>query len=176
MILEGQREESAEAYCQYAAQGIPTDNAAQNLFIKVYRRDKMKKSTLTCIILALILSLGGVSFAGHGNNKDKGHDKGNYKEDKGYKEKKHGHGPPPHAPAHGYRCKHDDGVDLEYNTHSGMYVVIGFDNHYFRDNNFFRIIDGTWKKSEHISGPWLPAPKSILPPGLPPLPPLPPLP
>ncbi|SPD72837.1 conserved exported hypothetical protein [uncultured Desulfobacterium sp.] len=130
----------------------------------------MKKSTLIFIIVATIISFCGVSFAGQGNQKGKSHDKGVYKGSAG---KTQGGGPPPHAPAHGYRYKHSDGVELEYNAHSGMYAVIGYDNHYYRDNNFFRIVDGVWNKSEHISGPWLPAPKSILPPGLPPLPPLP---
>ncbi len=34
----------------------------------------------------------------------------------------HKQGPPPHAPAHGYRHKHQHGHDMEYNSDAGAYV------------------------------------------------------
>ena len=34
-------------------------------------------------------------------------------------------GPPPHAPAHGYRHKHPDGVELVYKSNIGGYAVVG---------------------------------------------------
>lgn len=130
----------------------------------------MRKIILFCISIVLILSFNGPSFAGSGNKhkKEKGHTKEYCKT---YKKK---NGPPPHAPAHGYRHKHSDGVELKFNANRGIYAVIDYDDYYFHGDNFFRIIDGAWKKSKHISGPWLPTPSDIIPPGLPPLPPPPP--
>ena len=116
----------------------------------------MKKIIFVFIVVGLVFSFSGTSFA---------------RSDKKHKKK---HGPPPHALAHGYRHKHFDGVDLEFNADRSIYIVIGYNDHYFHGNNFFRIIEGAWKKSNHISGPWLEAPSDILPPGLPPLPPPPP--
>lgn len=143
----------------------------------------MKKIMLVCFAFIFAMSMGGISFAGkdQGSKKGKGHEKKEYKEcthkeNKAYKEEQHGQGPPPHAPAHGYRHKHSHGVELEYNSKIGAYTVIDFEDHFYQDDNFFRVMDGVWKKSDDISGPWTPSPKDILPPGLPPLPPPPPMP
>ncbi len=116
----------------------------------------MKKIIVVCIAFVFAMSMGGVSLAGkdHGGKKGKGHEKKEYKEhkhkkDKKYKKKKHGQGPPPHAPAHGYRHKHSHGVALEYNGKIGVYTVIDFEDHYYQDDNFFRVMEGTWKKREY---------------------------
>ena len=53
---------------------------------------------------------------------------------------KKGNGPPPHAPAHGYRHKHQHGVELVYSSELGVYVVVGFPNHYFSEGHYFRLI------------------------------------
>lgn len=77
-----------------------------------------------------------------------------------------GHGPPPHAPAHGYRHKHQHGVEMVFDTGMGVYIVVGYPKHYFYNNNYYRYHDGIWKMSVHIKGPWVIITKSDLPPGL----------
>ena len=97
----------------------------------------MKKILLAIIVVGLIALYGGTSLAGPGKK---------YKKGKGYQKeycKKHmkKHGPPPHAPAHGYRHNHPDGVELKFNAHRNIYVVIDFDDFYFHDDIFFRLRD-----------------------------------
>ncbi len=77
-----------------------------------------------------------------------------------------GHGPPPQAPAHGYRHKHQHGVEMVFNTGMGVYIVVGYPKHYFYDNSYYRYHDGIWKMSVHIKGPWVIITESDLPPGL----------
>ena len=54
-------------------------------------------------------------------------------------------GPPPHAPAHGYR-HHYHAVDLRYDTYLGVYVVIGHPNHFFSDGHYFRRTGSQWER------------------------------
>lgn len=78
-----------------------------------------------------------------------------------------GHGPPPHAPAHGYRHKHQQhGVEMVFNTGMGVYIVVGYPKHYFYSNSYYRYHDGIWKMSVHIKGPWVIITESDLPLGL----------
>ena len=63
-------------------------------------------------------------------------------------------GPPPHAPAHGYRAKHESGRDLRYDEGLGVYVVLGATDIYFDDGWFIRIRDGGWEFSASFDGPW----------------------
>lgn len=77
-----------------------------------------------------------------------------------------GNGPPPHAPAHGYRHKHQQGVELVYDSELGVYVVIGFPNHYFYEGHYFRLGGEDWEISMHIEGPWIVAANDVLPSGL----------
>lgn len=70
------------------------------------------------------------------------------------KVKSHRQGPPPHAPAHGYRHRHQ-GVVLSFDTGIGAYVVIGHPGIYFYDGNYLRRhVRGHWLSSRHYSGPW----------------------
>lgn len=64
------------------------------------------------------------------------------------------HGPPPHAPAHGYRHKHPHGVVLVYESSIGMYVVSGHRDVYFQKDRYYRLRGNTWHRSVHINGPW----------------------
>ena len=65
-----------------------------------------------------------------------------------------GYGPPPHAPAHGYRHKHHaSGVDLVFDSGLGVYVVAGLGHYYYRDR-FFRWHPDGWQLSRHPRGPW----------------------
>jgi hypothetical protein len=61
----------------------------------------------------------------------------------------HGHkgkgGPPPWAPAHGYRHKHH-GPDLVFDAHLGVYVVVGHPHVYFHDGHYFRRAHSRWER------------------------------
>ncbi len=63
------------------------------------------------------------------------------------------HGPPPHAPAHGYRHKHQ-GVELVYDSGHGVYVVIDLPNHYYFKGNYYRRGEVQWEAGVNIDGPW----------------------
>lgn len=64
-------------------------------------------------------------------------------------------GPPPHAPAHGYRHKHRDGRDLEYDSYLGVYVVLRVPDTYFYDDVYIRMSsDGRWIVSQSIDRGW----------------------
>jgi hypothetical protein len=68
----------------------------------------------------------------------------------GYGEDRHYHdGPPPHAPAHGYRAKHHH-RDMVYDSRLGAYVVLGYRDHYYHDGWYFRYFDGFWQISAEL--------------------------
>ena len=71
-------------------------------------------------------------------------------------------GPPPHAPAHGYRHKHKK-HDLEYNSDLGIYVVIGLAEHYFIDGIFYKRTKHGWYSSHDIDKAWKEYKKDNLP-------------
>jgi hypothetical protein len=80
-----------------------------------------------------------------------------------------GHGPPPHAPAHGHREKHhgpSGDVELTFDSGLGVYVVVDLPNHYYWDGTYLRIEDGRWYASAELGGDWSPRSESALPPGL----------
>lgn len=70
---------------------------------------------------------------------------------------KHG-GPPPHAPAHGYRHKHRDAsgtrVTLQFDTGLGVYVVLGQPGHYWSGSRYFRWSGVQWEVSTKLAGGW----------------------
>jgi hypothetical protein len=64
-------------------------------------------------------------------------------------------GPPPHAPAHGYRHKYKDGHDLRYDSDIGAYVAVNIPGTYFGNNLYIRMSsDGKWLVSTSINGGW----------------------
>lgn len=75
-------------------------------------------------------------------------------------------GPPPHAPAHGYRRRHPSGVSLEFNAPLGVYAVVGLPGIYFSDGVFLRISDGVWYRSDNPRRGWRYARGYGVPPGL----------
>lgn len=78
-----------------------------------------------------------------------------------------GHGPPPHAPAHGHRAKHHThGHDLEFDSGLGVYMVVGFEGVYYNDDAYFRWGGGGWEISASIGGPWRVASDRKVPRGL----------
>ena len=71
------------------------------------------------------------------------------------KERPHKTGPPPHAPAHGYRYKHQDGVELEYDSGIDAYLVIKFPGTYFYNGLYSRFSpEERWVVAENLNGPW----------------------
>lgn len=105
---------------------------------------KMKYFLLILLVLAFlgcaiqpILDDGGVNTEPRMGKKDKGH------------------GPPPHAPAHGYRYKHQHGVELRYDAGLGVYVVVEIPGMYFNDGLYIQwSSDGYWEVGYHYNGPW----------------------
>ena len=78
-------------------------------------------------------------------------------------------GPPPHAPAHGYRHKHKaqhGAVELVFDTKLGVYVVVGWPGHYYRDGAFYRQINRRWHSSHRLDTGWVMIDTKTLPPGL----------
>lgn len=60
-------------------------------------------------------------------------------------------GPPPHAPAHGYRHKHHK-HDMIFDSGVGAYVVVGWAEHYFDNGVYFRYRDGRWQIGLSLEG------------------------
>jgi len=87
-----------------------------------------------------------------------------------------GHGPPPHAPAHGRRAKHGQGhhhgdgaaeAGLVFDAALGVYVVVDVPDHYFWDGVYLRVENGRWYSSVDLDGGhWEPRSEAKLPPGL----------
>ena len=83
----------------------------------------------------------GVDIQGPGS----GHSKKTY----------HKPGPPPHAPAHGYRHKHQNGHELEYDSKAGAYIVLNVPETYFGNNLYIRLSTyGDWMVSTRLEGGW----------------------
>jgi len=83
------------------------------------------------------------------------------------KERPHENAPPPHAPAHGYRHKHQNGVELEYDSGIDAYLVIEFPGTYFYNGLYLRVSSsGNWVVAAHCDGPWRVAEESDVPPKL----------
>ena len=72
-------------------------------------------------------------------------------------------GPPPLAPAHGWRRRHPDGVEIMYRSELGAYVVVGIDDAYYCDDVFYLWDSGRWLRAPHFTGPWLAVPASEVP-------------
>jgi hypothetical protein len=73
------------------------------------------------------------------------------------------HGPPPHAPAHGYRYKLGDGNQLKYDSGLKLYVVVDRADHYYDNGLYFRLRNDQWEMSASLGGEWTVASTSRLP-------------
>lgn len=63
-------------------------------------------------------------------------------------------GPPPHAPAHGYRAKHH-GHNMRYDSGTGVYAVISYADTYFFNNLYFKMdSSGRWMVSSALDRGW----------------------
>ena len=77
------------------------------------------------------------------------------------------HGPPPHAPAHGYRHKHHHhGVELVFDSKIGVYAVAGRRDHYFYNDHFYHLVDAGWVVSGRLDRGWVRIEPEKLPKGL----------
>lgn len=77
-----------------------------------------------------------------------------------------GGGPPPWAPAHGYRHKHQGG-DLRFDAQLGVYVVIGHPHLYFHGSHYLRHVDARWERCRDWRQPtWKPVDVQHVPSGL----------
>jgi len=64
-------------------------------------------------------------------------------------------GPPPHAPAYGYRRNHEgDDVVLVFDTSLNVYIVSGYRDTYYSAGQYFRFVDGSWEWSVSIATGW----------------------
>ncbi len=77
-----------------------------------------------------------------------------------------GNGPPAHAKAYGYRRKQVSGVELVFDSGMGVYVVVGYPDHYYHDGYFYRLRSGAWEMSLKPDSGWATVSMSSLPPGL----------
>ncbi|HEY8120767.1 MAG TPA: hypothetical protein VII78_05570 [Myxococcota bacterium] len=71
-------------------------------------------------------------------------------------------GPPPHAPAHGYRQKHG-GHELVFDSSLGVYAVVDLREVWFLDGDYFRLNGDHWEIGVAIDGPWRVAASSAVP-------------
>ncbi len=114
--------------------------------------------TKICLIVALLISIGIAISACRGSV--------HYTQPVNPEIKEKHTGPPPHAPAHGYRHKHPDGVELVYKSNIGVYVVVGYPEHYFLKDKYYRLNNGSWEVSFNIKREWAPVSDKKLPSGL----------
>ena len=76
-----------------------------------------------------------------------------------------GYGPPPHAPAHGYRHKYL-GHELVFDANLGVYVVVDLHDHYYHNDYFYRYDHDHWYYSHDNDRDWREYKNGKLPPGL----------
>jgi hypothetical protein len=62
-------------------------------------------------------------------------------------------GPPPHAPAHGYRARYQD-HDFVFDSHLAVYVVLGFPEVFWCDGWYHRRSGYRWQRADRFEGPW----------------------
>jgi hypothetical protein len=76
-------------------------------------------------------------------------------------------GPPPYAPANGYRHRHPvDHVVLVYSANLAVYSVSGYHDCFYDGDRYYRLRSGTWYYAPHIDGPWAGITYTSIPPGL----------
>ncbi len=80
--------------------------------------------------------------------------------------KSQGHGPPAHAPAHGYRAKTPQGVSISFDTGIGVYVAVDVPGLYWLDERYYRKGASGWQVSAYFAGPWAACAAGDLPTGL----------
>jgi len=77
-----------------------------------------------------------------------------------------GKGPPPHAPAHGYRRKNRQGLEMTFDSNLGVYIMMNYSMHYYWDGRYYRKNKNQWESSKDINKKWKGIKKEQLPKGL----------
>ena len=80
--------------------------------------------------------------------------------------KSRGHGPPPHAPAHGHRAKTSHGVEIVFDAKLEVYILVGYSDYYYHGEHYYRVHDDGWQVSVQVAGSWEAVEEEKLPPGL----------
>ncbi len=75
-------------------------------------------------------------------------------------------GPPPHAPAHGYRRKNRHGRHMTFDSNLGVYIMMDYPMHYYWDGRYYRKGKHQWESSKDINKKWKNIKKQKLPKGL----------
>lgn len=86
----------------------------------------------------------------------------------------HHHGRPPkhHKSKHGHHGEHHEkrhealGVKLIFDSATGVYVVVGYPDHYHDGHYFYRHVGGEWWMSTHLRDSWVTVPLKRIPRGL----------
>jgi hypothetical protein len=105
--------------------------------------DRILRSAGLAVALATFLlgPLGGCAYHVHSERAPSVHGRG--------------HGPPPHAPAHGHRHKrHPDQVELVFDAGLGVYLVIDRPGYYWHGDRYLHWSSGSWSVSHRIDGGW----------------------
>ena len=105
--------------------------------------DRPLRSAGVALALAMFLlgPLGGCVHHVHGQRAPSVHGRG--------------HGPPPHAPAHGHRHKrHRDDVELVFDSGLGVYLVVDRPDYYWHRDRYLHWSSGSWRVSHRIDGDW----------------------
>ena len=126
----------------------------------------MRVVSLAAVLLTALLTSGCLVDLGHmgGRHHGAGHSGGH---GHGKHQSGRGHGPPAHAPAHGYRHHQGaDRVELSFDSGLGVYRVVGRSHHYFLDGHYLRVEGGRWLISTLVNGPWHAHAAHALTPGL----------
>jgi hypothetical protein len=72
-------------------------------------------------------------------------------------------GPPPHAPAHGYRHRHH-GPDLVFDSRLGVYVAVGHPHVYFHGGHYYRRVSSGWQRcADWRKRRWQPVAVAVVP-------------
>jgi len=78
-----------------------------------------------------------------------------------------GQGPPPHAPAHGYRARTQRGVEVVFDRELGVFVVVSLPGTYFWADFYYREDSGgRWERCDRLDGAWVGIVETSLPSGL----------
>ncbi len=74
--------------------------------------------------------------------------------------------PPPWAPAHGYRDKNDDVVDIVFDSGLGVYAVVDVPDIYWDNDYYYRERNDRWERSSNLDAGWILIETNDIPPGL----------
>jgi len=120
-----------------------------------YCEGKIMKFKMLSVIVLICILLMLVSCRSFSFNMDSGRHYGH----------SHKSGPPLHAPAHGYRHKHE-GVEMVYDSGMGVYVVVDFPDCYYFNGSYYHFGESQWEVGVSSKGPWKSVSRYDLPKGL----------